>query len=207
MTINDPIERHTNPTPRTRQPRAARTRTALLAAAAAKFDTAGYALASINDILATAEMTKGAMYFHFASKEEIAQQLIADWSDEINRIFPVAEPHESAVQRLTDGFRSLAQTLETDSRLRAGMKLSLEPSIDGAHQAYRQLVDTTNNLIERLIAAGEIADTDTNHRLAWNICAGFTGAIQATAVLPDDIALATHINDTITAQLSAALRH
>ncbi|MDI9919002.1 RES family NAD+ phosphorylase, partial [Rhodococcus sp. IEGM 1379] len=57
---------------------------------------------------------------------------------------------------------------ESNTNLRAGMKLSPEPSINGVHQRYGRWVDDTSDLVDR---------TDAAHRLAWNFCAGFTGAV------------------------------
>lgn len=56
-----------------RQERAIRTRRALLVAAAEVFDEVGYEAATISDVLKKSGMTKGALYFHFTSKEELAQ--------------------------------------------------------------------------------------------------------------------------------------
>ncbi|MEU3612083.1 ScbR family autoregulator-binding transcription factor [Streptomyces sp. NPDC006872] len=59
------------------QERAVRTRRAVLVAAAAVFAEVGYEAATIAGILARAGVTKGALYFHFASKEELAQAVLA----------------------------------------------------------------------------------------------------------------------------------
>jgi len=55
------------------QERAVRTRRAVLEAAAAVFAERGYAAATIGEILARAQVTKGALYFHFDSKAALAQ--------------------------------------------------------------------------------------------------------------------------------------
>ena len=51
------------------QDRAVRTREAIIAVAARHFDTDGYGHTSINTISATGKFAKGAMYYHFPSKE------------------------------------------------------------------------------------------------------------------------------------------
>lgn len=206
--MSDPIGHPTETTTRALQPRAERTRAKLLAAAAAKFDSVGYPLASMTDICTDAETTKGGMYFHFVSKEAVAQQLVNDWSEEIHRTFAdAAEPGTPATRQLATAFRDLASHVETDTNLRAGMKLSLEPSIDGAQHAYWQWVDKTSDIVDRAIATNEIRDTDTAHRLAWNLCAGFTGAVQASAILREDISLTNRIVDAIAAHLPSASQY
>ena len=46
-----------------------RTREAIIAVAARHFDTDGYGHTSINTISGTGKFAKGAMYYHFPSKE------------------------------------------------------------------------------------------------------------------------------------------
>lgn len=58
------------------QERAVRTRKAILTAAGEVFDEVGYEAATISTILQRAKVTKGALYFHFASKEELAQAVL-----------------------------------------------------------------------------------------------------------------------------------
>ncbi|KAB2583052.1 TetR family transcriptional regulator, partial [Rhodococcus erythropolis] len=50
---------------------------------------------------------------------------------------------------------------------------------------------------------GELTDTPTTHRLAWNLCAGTVGAANASAALRVDVDLATRIEDTVTAHLKS----
>lgn len=60
------------------QERAARTREALLGAAAEIVDTCGYDGAALAEILARAGVTKGAMYHHFPSKAALVGALIEE---------------------------------------------------------------------------------------------------------------------------------
>lgn len=59
-----------------RQERAVRTRRAILEAAASVFDERGYEAATIADILTRAGVTKGALYFHFSSKQDLARGVL-----------------------------------------------------------------------------------------------------------------------------------
>ncbi|GAA3129239.1 hypothetical protein GCM10020255_002490 [Rhodococcus baikonurensis] len=63
-----------------RQKRSEITREKIVDAAARQFDACGFAAASINAIIENGNVTKGALYFHFPSKEELAQQVIERWS-------------------------------------------------------------------------------------------------------------------------------
>ncbi|MEJ8643270.1 TetR family transcriptional regulator [Streptomyces sp. MS1.HAVA.3] len=53
-----------------------RTRRAILEAAAVVFEERGYGAAKLTDIVTLAHVTKGALYFHFDSKEDLAQAVI-----------------------------------------------------------------------------------------------------------------------------------
>ncbi|MGW0172771.1 ScbR family autoregulator-binding transcription factor [Rhodococcus sp. NPDC003322] len=59
-----------------RQERAEATRNAVLSAAAEIFARDGYAAANLSDIIAKSGVTKGSLYFHFASKEDLARGVI-----------------------------------------------------------------------------------------------------------------------------------
>jgi AcrR family transcriptional regulator len=56
--------------------RADTTRLQILRAASRQFARKSYSLVSLDDILADAEVTKGAMYFHFRSKHALASAII-----------------------------------------------------------------------------------------------------------------------------------
>jgi AcrR family transcriptional regulator len=56
--------------------RADTTRLQILRAAAHQFAHKSYSLVSLDDILADAEVTKGAMYFHFRSKHALASAIV-----------------------------------------------------------------------------------------------------------------------------------
>src|SRR5919199_4567715 len=60
------------------QPRAQATRQAILTAAAEHFGRNGYYGTSLDSVLADSGGTKGALYFHFASKEALARAVIAE---------------------------------------------------------------------------------------------------------------------------------
>ncbi|MGW4340653.1 ScbR family autoregulator-binding transcription factor [Rhodococcus koreensis] len=60
------------------QKRAEVTRHALLHAAAEVFTRRGYAETKLSEVLTHARVTKGALYFHYASKEELARAVIEE---------------------------------------------------------------------------------------------------------------------------------
>ncbi|MFJ3927312.1 ScbR family autoregulator-binding transcription factor [Streptomyces sp. NPDC090022] len=113
-----------------RQARAIRTREKIIRAAAEVFDESGFAGASMNKIVRRAETTMGAMYFHFASKEEVAQTVMAEQASDM--AFPAGE---DGLQRMLDITLEVARQLRTNVLLRAGVRLAVEQGSFGMSDA------------------------------------------------------------------------
>ncbi|MDF3291396.1 ScbR family autoregulator-binding transcription factor [Streptomyces silvisoli] len=109
-----------------RQDRAIRTRKILVEAAATVFDQRGYEAATIGEIISTAGVTKGALYFHFASKEELAFAVLdAQLEDE-----PLPE-QPLKLQQLIDSGMVLSHRLRHDPLVRASVRLTLDQGASG----------------------------------------------------------------------------
>lgn len=197
------IGRPTVNTARNTQARAVRTREAIVSAAAHHFDADGYGATSMNALLASGTITKGAIYHHFPSKEAVAQQLVADWNHAVNgSISEAIGTGRPAVDQLTAIFTSLGDGIAAGTNLRAGMKLTLEPTIDNG-AAFAHWVDTLSDIVDTAIADGELPDTPAAHRLAWNLCAGTVGAAHASVILREDVGLGDRVHDVVSAHLAA----
>ncbi len=59
-----------------KQERARRTYEAILDAAAEEFVSLGYARTTLGGVIAHTDLTKGALYGHFSSKEDLARTLV-----------------------------------------------------------------------------------------------------------------------------------
>ncbi|MER6708238.1 TetR/AcrR family transcriptional regulator [Streptomyces fumanus] len=110
-----------------RQARAARTRQALVRAAAEEFDHRGYAGASLTRISRAAGVSMGALSFHFASKQELAEAVRAE-GEEITRavVERVSEDREPALRAAVALTLTLVGLLEGDVRVRAAARLERE---------------------------------------------------------------------------------
>ncbi|MBP2403822.1 ScbR family autoregulator-binding transcription factor [Streptomyces syringium] len=107
-----------------KQDRAIRTRQNILEAAAVVFDQKGYDAATITEILARAEVTKGALYFHFTSKEELALAVI---DAQVTQAPPMPDlPGKSKMQEMVDMGMLFAHRLADDALLRGSVRLTLE---------------------------------------------------------------------------------
>lgn len=62
------------------------TRTRILKAACELFEQRGFAGTSIRDLAVRVGMTKAALYYHFPSKEEVLEAVLAPFMEEIDRI-------------------------------------------------------------------------------------------------------------------------
>lgn len=109
-----------------RQARALATRGAILTAAAEEFATSSYHEASLSRILERSKVTKGALYFHFVSKESIALAVVDEMDlvcrDLVDRSSALGlDPLRTAAQVTREVQDALAGTV-----LRAGQRLSTE---------------------------------------------------------------------------------
>ncbi|MFE7675978.1 ScbR family autoregulator-binding transcription factor [Streptomyces albidoflavus] len=109
------------------QARSERTRRRLLRAGAEMFHRNGYAKATLAQIAAAAGMTKGALYFHFASKEGLADA-VQEHGSAMLREYVGERLREGAspVQALVDLTHWLARTLYEDPVIRAGFRIAAE---------------------------------------------------------------------------------
>ncbi|MGK5733291.1 ScbR family autoregulator-binding transcription factor [Streptomyces sp. URMC 124] len=116
-----------------KQDRAIRTRQNILEAAAVVFDERGYDAATINEILARAEVTKGALYFHFPSKEDLAHAVIDAQAEATSALLDL--PGGCRMQRLVDLGMVFSHQLLTDPVLRGSVRLTMEHGSPALHRS------------------------------------------------------------------------
>ncbi|MEU5090377.1 ScbR family autoregulator-binding transcription factor [Streptomyces sp. NPDC021356] len=171
-----------------KQERAVRTREVILTAAAEIFDEFGYSGASISKIMTRANVTQGGMYFHFKSKRELAQAVLAHQQEF------VAHPAEGfGLQGLVDLTFFTAHQLTGNVLFRASVRLAVEqgefgPSDDTAYQEW------VEQLYLHLRAAREQGEllSDVDEREFANVLVGaytgtqvFSNIASAYADLPE----------------------
>ncbi|MFJ6939933.1 ScbR family autoregulator-binding transcription factor [Streptomyces sp. NPDC101132] len=165
-----------------RQERAVRTRRAILEAAAAVFDERGYEAATISDILSRAGVTKGALYFHFSSKQELAQGVLDEQFGEAG-----VPPRASKLQELVDVALVLAYRMKREPMLSAGARLSLGPDMreifgGGSVPGW---IEFTEQLLVQAKEQGELLPHVDPAETAWIISACWTGAQVYSQTLTD----------------------
>ena len=116
--------------PSTRAEKSHLTRAAVLRAAAECFDEAGYLATPLDDVTTRAGVTKGAVYFHFGSKQALADALIEaqrdHWAGVVEEI--TSRPG-SALDHVVQLTYEMAGQLRQDVELRAGVRLATDPDV------------------------------------------------------------------------------
>lgn len=157
------------------QERAQITRQAVLDAAAAVFDEKGFAGAAISGILERAGVTRGAMYFHFRSKEDLAKALIEE--QEAWRLGVVLQG-SSPLQRLIGLGETFARALQDNAVIRASIRLTLERgtfTVVDAATPYQNWKDAVRELLSQARQAGQLRPGVDVDKAAFSITAAFTG--------------------------------
>ncbi|MGW9434153.1 ScbR family autoregulator-binding transcription factor [Streptomyces decoyicus] len=126
------------------QDRAIRTRRVILEAAASVFDEQGYDRATIAEVLERAGVTKGALYFHFASKEQLALAVLEEQVVDI-----AVEPQKIKLQEFVDSGQVLAYRLRSDPIQRGAARLAVEQGSN--HLDRKQSMISWTHFVESLL--------------------------------------------------------
>lgn len=159
------------------QERAVLTRQAVILGAAKSFEKFGYS-ASLSTILQHGGVSKGAMYFHFASKEELAHAVIAaQHGMAMEGTRQVAAHSDIAVETLVLVSQEMARQLVTEPIARGGMRLTMEiGSIRGPiEQPYLDWIEAIKQVATQAAEAGDIVPGTDIDALARFVVGSFTG--------------------------------
>ncbi|MFC9786530.1 TetR family transcriptional regulator [Rhodococcus sp. NPDC127528] len=146
-----------------RQERAEATRNAVLLAAAEVFARSGYAQANLSEIIAQSGVTKGSLYFHFASKEDLARGVIDEGSRRLeSACAPLADLRDPALEVMI-GLPYLATDVAAADPIVAAM-FRLHHEIGDHRGTDGNVVETWQryqvDLAGRAMDEGDIAGTD-----------------------------------------------
>lgn len=175
-----------------RQERAIRTRRAIVEAAGAVFDEHGYTATTISMVLERAEVTKGALYFHFPSKESIAQAVLDEQMP-----FGAVPPQPCKLQELVDVTFVFGRRLLGNSLLKGSVRLTVDqsgpPAVDHA-SPFRQWADLLVVLLEQARKQGELLPTVEPRQTVELLVGSFTGIQLMSRALTDREDLAERIS-------------
>ena len=107
-----------------RQARSEATRKKIVKSAVDLFTEVGYQATGLGDIIERAEMTKGALYYHFDSKEALATAIIEEGANNALTAFRnIGEPSAPALENMIHGVFVVADLIRTDKMVRTGAQL------------------------------------------------------------------------------------
>ncbi|MFD7713381.1 ScbR family autoregulator-binding transcription factor [Streptomyces sp. NPDC059785] len=155
-----------------RQERAIRTKLAILNAAAAVFDERGYEAATIGEVLTRAGVTKGALYFHFPSKQALAEGVLSQQFANV-----AVERQACRLQEFVDTGLLVAYRMRRDPMVSAVARLSLEQdmSTQFGTAALTQWIETSQYLLHEAKGQGELLPHVDPAESAWLFSAAWTG--------------------------------
>jgi TetR/AcrR family transcriptional regulator, transcriptional repressor for nem operon len=158
--------------------RADTTRHRLIAAASRQFANRPYSMVSLDDILAEAELTKGAMYFHFSSKQALALAIIDDLT-EMSRV-AVAEMlalKMSGLETLIDLIFLLAVQDTQQDVARAGVRLldTLDNTTSLPPALWQSRMEFVTTLIQKAVTERDVIDQHEPEDIAKMLVALWVG--------------------------------
>lgn len=146
-----------------KQGRAEVTRSQILDAAAQIFLEFGYSAANVNDIVSKADVTKGALYFHFESKSALAVALITERDRLVeDATRPIGSARMPAFEKLLHFSVMIAALATTDPIFQAGDQLILEVGEyrASAGKAWAWSASEIAALISTAIEDGDVIPVD-----------------------------------------------
>jgi len=167
-----------------RREQAELSRVRLLDAAAEEFWLHGLNGSRIQDVLDRAEMTKGGLYHHFTTKQELAEALVVSdgecWSQAADRVSDTGLRGLAAVQSY---IAELVRTMATQVRARALVRIGSELAVDG-QGALEQWRAFFMKCLQQSIADGEISDDVALYDLATTLAECVLGVVALPESLP-----------------------
>ncbi len=183
------------------QERARRTRAAIIRSAAVEFGKSGYAAASLNRILEGSRATKGAMYFHFDSKEDLARAVL-DAAVERYRATTerwLARTDIGPMDVLHGMVDEVALRLENDIIIQAEFRLIIEPEFYRDVQAGggRILGRATRMLAVRAVEQKQLRSDSDPDRFTRTLTAALAGQRYIVDLMGAGVDLRTRFTEAL----------
>jgi AcrR family transcriptional regulator len=165
--------------------RADATRLQIVLAASHEFAKNAYSQVSLDDILANAQVTKGAMYFHFDSKHALALAIIERQSVlTYQALGEVTARKLSALETLVDLSCAIVSRDLDDDVARAGLNLLESIGRAGGVQArlFAQWIAVVADTLRRAVEEGDVLADRDPESVARLLVSAFAGTRQTTDV-------------------------
>ncbi|MBE4734265.1 MULTISPECIES: ScbR family autoregulator-binding transcription factor [Streptomyces] len=164
-----------------RQERAIRTRRAILDAAAQMFNELGYEASTIGMLIERVPLTRGGVYFHFTSKEELARAVLDEAVTSEGLV-----PQALKLQEWVDLALLLAYRVPREPVLSASIQLSVDPkarSLFGTR--WPDWIAVSTDLLTEAKKRGELRLHVDPAQIARLVVGAWTGVQLVTETLPD----------------------
>jgi AcrR family transcriptional regulator len=161
-----------------KQERAFVTREAILRAAGIAFSTLSFSEAKLLNIAEEAGVTQGALYFHFASKNDLAVEVIKRQHETSSVAGYEQLKDPRGIEGLIISSQILAKQITTDPIVRAGLRLSTESSnlFPGYVEVpYQDWIENCEKFVRKGISDGDIIDSVDVFEVGTFIMESFTG--------------------------------
>ena len=162
-----------------RQARSEATRSKIITSAVELFNEIGYPATGLGDIIERAEMTKGALYYHFDSKESLATAIIEEGSAHLVDAFrSITASSAPALESIIHGLFVVADLLDTDQIARSGTQLlrAFGEFNEAAARTYGSWVAEMTERTRQAIDEGDVRDDLDPRTVAETIVSSMLGA-------------------------------
>lgn len=188
------------------QERARETRLNILESAAVAFAAGGYEGTSLSELLRSSQVTKGAFYFHFHSKEDLA---LATYRHKLEQL--IEQTYEE-VGSQPDGLTQLVATIRVSVRrlhsdpsllvvIRLGSDLASTATPDSEFTRHQELsIEGFRQIIQRGLDDGSIRQGIDARKTAEDVLALLVGADRVSGFLTggaDGVPRAEHYLDLL----------
>ncbi|BBY79448.1 TetR/AcrR family transcriptional regulator [Mycolicibacterium pulveris] len=180
-----------------RQARSEATRRRIITSAVHLFNEIGYDATGLGDIIEHAEMTKGALYYHFDSKQSLANAIIEEGNANLLHAFnSISESSAPALERIIHGVFVAVDLLSTDRVARSGLHLlqALGESNSVAAQHYGAWIHNMTLGLREAIEEGDLRPDLDTRALGETL----VGAVLGIEVLSSAMSSGADVSDRLT---------
>ena len=166
-------------------------RAEILEAAARCFARSGYHQTTMDDVVQASSLSKGALYWHFKSKQTLFTALVAQWHDQV---LAAISREDQVERRPADGLRAVLVSIGRLATARRDLlrvyvdclaMAGRDPALAAAAKEVREAIGATvRALLNRGMAMGAFRHISVEP-LAWHIQAMIDGTLLAAHGIPD----------------------
>ena len=157
-----------------RQARSGITRRKIITAAVDVFSEIGYPATGLGEIIERAEMTKGALYYHFDSKESLAEAIIDEsGATMLAALRSITESASPALENIIHGMFVVCDFSRTDKVAEIGIQLlrTFTGINEVAKRVYTSWLDELTEQMGKAAAEGDVR-TDLDVQAAADVILG-----------------------------------